>query len=789
MFCPNCGTKMNDDVRFCGVCGHRMQVPTTAAQQGALTPNPGPTNAGTSSVSHRQTQLRIAAIVTSVVAVLVVGLSVARALGLFGGLGAATSEGTATHASYQPSEVSYEGRTVQALARPSLAAGIPAYQEPAAPSVRDYTVSTDLSNVSCNQEQLELTSSGSSALRQTLAQNGFAVTVGSAGFEFFELYEKNRYDYLPNFVTTDSMMHTYHLYFQHLMKSTEKGYLSGELATVGKTLCAESERQLQTLSGSEWEAAARRNVEFFAVGSALLDPTAPLPQAVEGDARVELSRINAASGSEKSTITGDNEDYSQYKPRGYYEGDPTLEAYFRAMIWYGRMGFTQRDEDLDRSALLMTLALHASALDSWSHVYAVTSFFAGAADDCGYYEYYPLATAVYGDDVSADALAGKDTEWQRYHDLTAQMRAPQVNSVADADGQSEDKGFRFLGQRFTLDARIFSQLIYDRVGTSPSGERRMLPNALDVPAAMGSDTALALLRDAGATNYDGYTERMDALRNETKDVDGELSSGSLYGRWLYTLDPLLDAKGEGYPDFMRSAEWGKKDLQTYLGSYTELKHDTVLYAKQAIAEAGGQDFDKRDDRGYVEPEPALYYRLSKLTQATKDGLLGYGMLGDDDAGMLDILVSLSSQLQAISEKELSEQALTDDEYELIRGFGVQLEHFWQEVNEADSGRTNLKTYEYPAALVTDVATGDDKVLELGTGKVSTIYVVVPVDGQLRVCTGPVYSFYQFTQPAANRMTDSEWRGLMGVGLGGAKSASAPDVEAWTSGFQLTGDYW
>ena len=240
MFCPNCGTKMNDDVRFCGVCGHRMQVPTTAAQQGALTPNPGPTDAGTSSVSHRQTQLRIAAIVTSVVAVLVVGLSVARALGLFGGLGAATSEGTATHASYQPSEVSYEGRTVQALARPSLAAGIPAYQEPAAPSVRDYTVSTDLSNVSCNQEQLELTSSGSSALRQTLAQNGFAVTVGSAGFEFFELYEKNRYDYLPNFVTTDSMMHTYHLYFQHLMKSTEKGYLSGELATLGKMLCVQS---------------------------------------------------------------------------------------------------------------------------------------------------------------------------------------------------------------------------------------------------------------------------------------------------------------------------------------------------------------------------------------------------------------------------------------------------------------------------------------------------------------------------------------------------------------------
>ncbi|MCR5734867.1 MAG: DUF3160 domain-containing protein, partial [Lachnospiraceae bacterium] len=31
--------------------------------------------------------------------------------------------------------------------------------------------------------------------------------------EFFEVYEDNRYMYIPNFVTVDSMMHTYHLYF------------------------------------------------------------------------------------------------------------------------------------------------------------------------------------------------------------------------------------------------------------------------------------------------------------------------------------------------------------------------------------------------------------------------------------------------------------------------------------------------------------------------------------------------------------------------------------------------
>ena len=36
-----------------------------------------------------------------------------------------------------------------------------------------------------------------------------------------------------------------------------------------------------------------------------------------------------------------------------------LERYFRAMMWYGRRNFSQKNELLDRSALLMTLAMTA----------------------------------------------------------------------------------------------------------------------------------------------------------------------------------------------------------------------------------------------------------------------------------------------------------------------------------------------------------------------------------------------------------------------------------------------
>jgi hypothetical protein len=37
---------------------------------------------------------------------------------------------------------------------------------------------------------------------------------------------------------------------------------------------------------------------------------------------------------------------------------------------------------------------------------------------------------------------------------------------------------------------------------------------------------------------------------------------------------------------MQDPLWKYKDLNTFQGNYTELKHDTLLYVKQAYAEMG-----------------------------------------------------------------------------------------------------------------------------------------------------------------------------------------------------------
>ena len=230
-------------------------------------------------------------------------------------------------------------RAVPASQRTTLLAGLTASDEPVTAAVADYQVAQDLSNVS-NAADFYV----SEDMRRLIATNGFGVSLNSAGAEFFEVYENNRYNQLPNFVTVDSMMHTYHLYFSCLQKRVEKNYLLSMLGQLTGLLYQDCYSQYIYLTDPEWQDAARRTWEFFAVASALLGLAADLDEI----AAAELALIQSAQGIAMSpllAVEGDPnpamEDYSQYIVRGYYEGDPQLEAYFRTMMWYGRINWRQ----------------------------------------------------------------------------------------------------------------------------------------------------------------------------------------------------------------------------------------------------------------------------------------------------------------------------------------------------------------------------------------------------------------------------------------------------------------
>ncbi len=660
------------------------------------------------------------------------------------------------------------------------------------PAVSPYQVAQDLSNVE-NSTRFEF----SPEARELLIKNGFVV-VPFIGVEFFMMYEPNRYDGIPNFITTDAMLHNYHLFFNHLLESMEKDYMVPELVNLNSIMLNETLQQYENLKGSTWENAARRNLAFFSVGTLLLDPQAAIPAAVQPEVEKELALIQQhretalspimnIGKTEQDVLEDLKEDYTQYIPRGHYTKSEELQNYFQAMMWYGRLTFRLKNEDETRSAALVTLALNQdSNLQSWEKIYEPTCFFVGKSDDLGYYQYNKLLHQIYGSEIKIEDLPKTADKWTSFINEAQKLNPPLINSIPifdenlQPDRENEIKGYRFLGQRYTLDADIFQRLVYREVKENPGGERRILPKGLDIPAAMGSSEAYSILQESGDTEYINYPENMSNMQSYVSKLDINTWTQNLYWSWLYTLQPLSTGKTEGYPSFMLNQAWNLKELNTYLGSWTELKHDTILYAKQVYAEMGGGIEGEVDDRGYVEPNPELYGRLASLAVMTREGLDNRDFLAKEDRVSLERMEDLALSLKEISEKELSNTALADEDYDLIRSFGGQLEHFWLEALKDDNVQSRSQLWDNPAALVADVATAPpDTVLEEGTGFISEIYAVVPVDGKLRIARGGVYSYYEFPWAASDRLSDKKWREML-------QNQAAPESPAWTQVFTATG---
>lgn len=657
----------------------------------------------------------------------------------------------------------------------------------------DYTLPVDLGKVQFAGE-IKL----SDTQRQLLTKNGFVVTTPKPGEyrEFYQIYEQNRYegDLRPLFVTTDSIYHVYHLIFDKMLRDLERDSFIAILSDLTSSMLKASYQQYGDLKGTPLEEPARRNVAYFAVAAQLLGLPDIVPAEVTDLVNAEVALINAAGGTKVSPIWDRPdlpeekkliEDYSQYIPRGHYTRSESLKRYFRTMMWYGRLTFRLRDDFETQRALLMTQTLRtakatngSSALTLWQNIYEPTIFIVGKADDLSFFEYGALMDAVFG--ANADPKSFSDqAKFAAFMEGAKTLPPPQVNSMwvwISEDKEQATKGFRFMGQRFTLDAYVFGQVIWRNVGTFE--KPRGLPKALDFFAAQGSTEAYNILKEMGENQYPNYDTQLAKVQKQISTLQTDSWTQNLYWSWLYSLQPLTAPKDARYPAFMQTQAWTRKDLHTALGSWTELKHDTILYAKQVMAEMGGGG-DEKPPLSYVEPNPEAYARLLALATMTRDGLQQRSLFSDVTKGNLENLISELQFLQHISEAEMNGAEITTDDYWHMFHWGGTLEMFTLAAADTDPGGGRPILEDQKAALVADVATGiatDGSLaaLEEAIGQPTTIFVILP--GQpARVATGAVYSYYEFPVPVSDRMTDEQWQAMIEAG----KNPSAPD---WTKLF-------
>lgn len=642
--------------------------------------------------------------------------------------------------------------------------------------VEPYEVNSDLSNI----ENLHIFGEFSKEQLELLRLNSFVVNP-SKEEQLFYIYEENEYKSIPSFITTDSVLQVYHIFYDYTLRVLESEKLLTIIEELTENMLNDSIKIYETLQNPEVKAAQVKNIAYFSIAQLALEKDLPnnVPEEAKIIAEAELDKILKHGGFQESSLYPYYDlDYSQFTPRGHYTRSEDLSRYFKAMMWYGQAPFPLYFEEPERNleqtlqALLITYSIYSDKenFERWENIYEPTNFFVGSSDDLGIYEYGELLFKVYGQQIDLNKLNDPDKLNQFYNEAD-KLPEPKIKGKFTTVRTPVGKQFRFMGQRYVLDADIIQELVEPIVRPVPSG--------LDVMAVLGSERALEIqLGKEENQHWDKYESEVLRLKDKFSKLSEAQWMKNMYNGWMWTLKGYLQPFTDGYPSFMTNMSWVHKDLNTALGSWSELKHDTILYGKQSGAEMGGAMYE--EVLGYVEPNIEVYEKLLWLTKFSRANLKARGLAVISIDEKMEQFETHLEFLIKCSVKQLRNQELTQDEYDTIQYFGGILEGLtssfagdgvsWYEIT-SETDKHMAVIADYHTIAPNPLSPGG--YMEAGVGPAYEIFVVVPIKGKLYLTRGAVFSFHEFISD--ERLTDEKWQEML-------KEDKNPPMPDWTDNF-------
>lgn len=607
-------------------------------------------------------------------------------------------------------------------------------------------------------------------------------------------------------ITPDLVLHAWHRGFVRALEYIEERRLRDLLETfLSDTLHnarALRERATGTVADRLAWAEARFAAPWILLGPApppedpaFLDPDAPradvktyaeivqirlqeasqnLPEEVAAALTAEIDLVLAAQEMAASPLFGryapaKPADYTQFKPRSHYAKSNPLGGYFRAMMFLGRNGYElSGGNEAFGDAILATLLMarrpgpkEPPPLESWKSIMEITAFFAGQSDDLSYPEFRKWLVESLGASSMDPATAISPKTASRLAANLEKLRPPRLMSNPNLDQESApDSGppsFRIFGQRFGWDARIL-----DRLTRGAPQEMPSLPSAVLIPAVFGDPFAERVARqslEANAPYLQTFEARLPALRTELAGVSEEEWFSSMAAKQLHVISTLAPPRNANFPAFMCGEAFQAKNLESQLGSYTQLKHDTVLYAKQIYAEAGeGGERDKAPPpvKGLVQPDTAFWREMERLAVYVADGFQRHQLVPDaaEEFSRFRVFAGNVSKLRIIAEKHVTGAPLNDADWELIRtvdfsGMALPFRPYDQP-NPGDG----------KCALVTDILTDtvSGRILFEALGRPLILLALVGGKDGNRMVAGLAYDHREFARRTGEgRMTDAEWQ--------------------------------
>jgi len=609
-----------------------------------------------------------------------------------------------------------------------------------------------------------------------LRQNGFVVKKDIQYDSFLGGYASILSADLPVYITVDSILDTLHYSFDKMLMDIEEEFIVPDLDAMLRKMEAGIE-DLRTHAGGMDIERDLDDVAFWVCTARSLLAGQKVPCARGTDPRTErfLAAV-ARQTMEDTDFFGwiQCEDFSQFQVRGHYTKTETLQKYFRAMMWVQRIGmkFAQLRRHAAVAYLLAQDLQGTGAIAEWERINGLVETFVGVSDSLTPPQMLDLASKT-GVDSVADLYDDQGfTEFVRTALETGAGRQRILSQVLWSNPTYIDKftpippAFHVMGQRFIVDSFIFTNVVFDRVPPTREGLLRELPSPLDAMFVLGHHSAASLLKEELETfQYQGHLAALDWIVSRYPE---EFWRESLYNLWLSGIRELnADTTRAPYPKVMQTRVWGQRMLNAQLASWTQLRHDTVLYAKPSYT-GGACDYPD----GWVDAYPAFFRALSRYADGAKVKLGVLGLLdttvGRKVEAYLGELRSSSEALAEIADAEIAGAPLTVEQVTFIKAlvwvfYGVKGGWFPKLLYgfdfETAAANMMASSPDLDAmALVTDVHTSPNtrEVLHVAVGRANPMIITVKNGCATRAYVGPVYSYYEFKEPNLKRLTDEEW---------------------------------
>ncbi|MGF1934333.1 MAG: DUF3160 domain-containing protein [Nostoc sp. ChiQUE02] len=645
-------------------------------------------------------------------------------------------------------------------------------------------------------------------------KNGFVVSERMGTQSFAEMYYRIYTNDLPVFVSADSILHAWHNSYDSMLEQLEETYLARSLDEILRGMANKIPEAASKYGNGALGSSLQDADYFLAVARSLLTGKT-VKSYLNQDERVAvtLTAIETQQ-TQKINLFGRDRtvDFSQFKVRGHYEHSEQLKKYFRAMMWCGRIDLriagapeTSSPRELGTAIALYDLLQNSGKFQQWQQFDQMIQTFVGRTDSMTFAQLGEvLNKAGIKSPVDIKNLATLAT--LEYDILNGKIgvqdiRGDVYKSPLGVEKAQLPRSFTVLSQKFVLDSWVMSKVVFDDILWDGKKVQRFVPTSLDVAfATLGNNQVVPNLIARIKDGFN-YQHNLAAVRNVVDMQKPSVWQENIYMNWLATLrqlsSPTTDVK---YPEAMRNQAWAMKTLNTQLASWTQLRHDTILYAKPSYSELSCEY-----PAGFVEPRPEFWERFEQMaklaaeqikktpfpdSEVQKPGDEYQPSLKDIQAIQVEFLQQFAQKLavlKEISAKELAQKPLTEVEtkflkeiVEIQRDYVGQIQYNGWYPRLFYSDPDNSGKWD---ALVADVHTNPSNsgsVLHQAVGNVDLLMIAVDNGKDRMVYAGPVMSHYEFEVPGSSRKSDSEWRKDINQG-------SLPPRPDWTQGYFVPGE--